>query len=48
MKITGGALRTKELLTGREGDTVWQEKADQLRLYPGRNSAPWTRRRPGP
>lgn len=26
MKITGGALRTKELLTGREGDTVWQEK----------------------
>ena len=35
MKITGGALHTKELLTGREGDTVWQEKADQLRLYSG-------------
>ena len=40
MKITGGALRTKELLTGREGDTVWQEKADQLRLYSGAKFRP--------
>ena len=40
MKITGGALHTKELLTGREGDTVWQEKADQLRLYSGTKFRP--------
>ena len=40
MKITGGALHTKELLTGREGDTVWQEKADQLRLYSGAKFRP--------
>lgn len=40
MKITGGALRTKEPLTGREGDTVWQEKADQLRLYSGAKFRP--------
>ena len=35
MKITGGVLHTKDLLTGRDGDAVWQEKADQLRLYSG-------------
>ena len=26
MKITGGTLHTKDLLTGRDGDAVWQEK----------------------
>ena len=40
MKITGGALHTKDLLTGREGDAPWQEKADQLRLYSGAKFRP--------
>ena len=40
MKITGGALYTKDLLTGREGDAPWQEKADQLRLYSGAKFRP--------
>ena len=31
MKITGGSLRVKTLLEGRD----WQEKADQLRIYSG-------------
>ena len=35
MKITGGTLHTKDLISGRDGGTVWQEKADQLRLYSG-------------
>jgi len=33
MKITGGSLRTKALLSG--GDGSWEEKADQLRFYSG-------------
>ena len=40
MKITGGTLHTKDLLTGRDGDAVWQEKADQLRLYSGAKFRP--------
>ena len=40
MKITGGALHTKDLLTGREGGVPWQEKADQLRLYSGTKFRP--------
>ncbi len=40
MKITGGTLRAKDLLTGRDGDAVWQEKADQLRLYSGAKFRP--------
>ena len=40
MKIAGGALHTKDLLTGREGDAPWQEKADQLRLYSGTKFRP--------
>ena len=40
MKIAGGALHTKDLLTGREGDVPWQEKADQLRLYSGAKFRP--------
>lgn len=39
MKITGGRLRAKALLTNRraslDADAVWQEKADQIRLYSG-------------
>ena len=40
MKITGGALRARDLLTGREGDALWQEKVDQLRLYSGAKFRP--------
>ena len=35
MKITGGALRVKALLSGGEGEDAWQEKADQIRIYSG-------------
>ena len=36
MKITGGTLRVKTPLSGRTGaGEVWEEKADQLRLYSG-------------
>ena len=40
MKITGGRLRVKDLLTGAPepaaaDQTHWQEKADQLRVYSG-------------
>ena len=39
MKITGGALRVKDLVTNRRpgmaAEEVWQEKADQIRLYSG-------------
>ena len=41
MKITGGALRPRDLLTLRDssGETVWAEKAAELRSYSG---ARWT------
>ena len=35
MKITGGSLRVKTPLHGGEGDSAWEEKADQLRIYSG-------------
>ena len=35
LKITGGTLRAKQLLHGGEGESAWEEKADQLRLYSG-------------
>ncbi len=35
MKITGGTLKAKDLLSGGQGEEAWQEKADQLRLYSG-------------
>lgn len=35
MKITGGSLRVKALLSGGEGEDAWQEKADQIRIYSG-------------
>ena len=44
MKVTGGALRAKDVLTNRRPDTpeeeVWEEKADQLRLYSGEKFQP--------
>ena len=40
MKITGGSLKVKETLTnaGRNGipaEEIWEEKADQIRIYSG-------------
>ncbi|MFQ8997854.1 NYN domain-containing protein [Allofournierella massiliensis] len=36
LKVTGGNLRVKALLTGEDpDDQPWQEKADQLRVYSG-------------
>lgn len=40
MKVTGGSLRVKMLLTNgsrqtQENTAVWEEKADQLRIYSG-------------
>ncbi len=35
LKITGGSLRAKTLLSGGNDENAWQEKADQLRLYSG-------------
>ena len=39
LKVTGGALRTKEVLKGG-GEDPWEEKADQLRLYSGAKFCP--------
>ena len=35
LKITGGTLKAKTILSGGSGEDSWQEKADQLRLYSG-------------
>nr|WP_326186134.1 translation factor GTPase family protein [uncultured Oscillibacter sp.] len=39
LKVTGGTLRVKDVLTNRRPDTpegrAWEEKADQLRVYSG-------------
>ena len=39
LKITGGVLKVKDLLTNRRAgldeDQVWEEKVDQIRLYSG-------------
>lgn len=35
MKITGGTLRVKDVLSGEDKQGVWEEKADQIRLYSG-------------
>ena len=41
LKVTGGSLRVKDVLTNRRlgqdlpADQVWEEKADQLRIYSG-------------
>ena len=44
LKVTGGELSAKQLLTNRSATTaeedVWQEKADQLRLYSGARFTP--------
>ena len=35
LKVTGGTLKAKSLLSGGSGEDAWEEKADQLRLYSG-------------
>ena len=44
LKVTGGALRVKDLLTNRRPDLpeerVWSEKADQVRIYSGAKFRP--------
>ncbi|MCF2596469.1 translation factor GTPase family protein [Pseudoflavonifractor phocaeensis] len=40
MKITGGVLKAKTVLTGGLGEDAWEEKADQLRLYSGTKFRP--------
>jgi len=35
LKVTGGTLKAKTLLSGGTSENSWQEKADQLRLYSG-------------
>lgn len=36
MKITGGSLKVKQLLTNQRGnDDIWEEKVDQIRIYSG-------------
>lgn len=41
LKVTGGSLKVKMLLTNRNGSThrqgqeIWEEKADQIRIYSG-------------
>ena len=44
LKVTGGTLRVKDILTNRRPDTpedqVWEEKADQLRIYSGAKFRP--------
>ena len=35
LKVTGGTLPVKSVLSGGAGDRAWSEKADQLRIYSG-------------
>jgi len=44
LKVTGGTLRVKDLLTNRREDLpaekIWEEKADQVRIYSGAKFRP--------
>ena len=46
LKITGGALRTKDVLKGN-GEEPWEEKVDQIRLYSGVKFRPLDRAEAG-
>lgn len=35
LKVTGGTLKVRTLLTGKEGESQWEEKVNQIRLYSG-------------
>jgi len=40
LKVTGGTLRTRQLLTGGSGEESWEEKVDQIRIYSGAKFRP--------
>lgn len=40
LKVTGGTLRVKDLLSGGRNGETWQEKADQIRIYSGAKFQP--------
>lgn len=40
LKLTGGVLRGKDVVSGKTGEEVWREKADQIRVYSGAKFAP--------
>lgn len=35
LKVTGGTLKVRDLLTGQKDEEVWEEKINQIRLYSG-------------
>lgn len=35
LRVTGGILKVRDLLTGRKDEEVWEEKINQIRLYSG-------------
>src|SRR5699024_9879507 len=35
LKVTGGSLKVRTLLSGGEGEAGWQEKVNQIRVYSG-------------
>ena len=51
LKVTGGTLKVKELLTNRRpglpDEKVWEEKADQIRIYSGEKFQTVERADPG-
>lgn len=51
LKITGGSLKPKTMLTNRKPDSeeseVWSEKADQIRIYSGEKFKPCDLAEPG-
>lgn len=39
LKVTGGSLKTRMLLTGTKGSEIWEEKINQIRIYSGEKYA---------
>ena len=35
LKVTGGTLRVKQVISGGSGEDTWEEKVDQIRIYSG-------------
>lgn len=35
LKVTGGTLRVKQVMSGGSGEEAWEEKIDQIRIYSG-------------
>ncbi len=40
LKVTGGTLKVKQLLSGGSGEDSWEEKIDQIRIYSGEKFQP--------